>query len=209
MTKIKVCGLTSIPDIEIVNQYPIDYAGFVLYYPKSKRNITLEQAKMLRERLKRSIRSVAVTVSPSVSQVMQIEQAGFDIIQIHGILKEEVEDILTIPIFRAVNVETEGDVKKVFQAQSSKIQYYVFDGKCPGGGVTFDWKYLQGNVDNTGKIMLAGGLNDKNVSHAIHRVHPGIVDVSSSVEKDGVKGKDRELVERFVNAVLEERKVKV
>ena len=63
----------------------------VLFYPKSKRNISLELAGLLVRRLKKSdINTVAVVVSPNVSQVTEIENIGFDYIQIHGNLSEEV-----------------------------------------------------------------------------------------------------------------------
>ena len=38
--KIKVCGLTDVREAEYLNQNHVDYAGMVLYFPKSKRNIS-------------------------------------------------------------------------------------------------------------------------------------------------------------------------
>lgn len=203
MPDIKICGLTCQEDIQIVNDFPIAYAGFVLYVPKSKRNLTLEQAQQLKTGLNKSIKSVAVTVSPTKEQAVKIWEAGFDIIQIHGSLDKEVEECLQIPIFRAVNVETEEDIKRVYQEATNKITYFVFDGRNPGSGETFDWGLLIKKVDNTTKIMLAGGLTEENVGEAIKMIHPGIVDVSSSVELTNGKGKDRNKISRFVKAVLE------
>lgn len=202
MTEIKICGLTCKEDIDIINEFPITYAGFVLYVPKSKRNITLEQAQQLKAGLKESVKTVAVTVSPTKEQVELIQEAGFDVIQIHGSLHREVEQYVKIPVFRAVNVETEEDIQKVMKEASNKISYFVFDGRTPGGGETFDWGMLKKTVDNTTKIMLAGGLTDKNVGEAIRLLHPGIVDVSSGVEKETGKGKDKEKIARFVKAVF-------
>lgn len=203
MPDIKVCGLTCQEDIQLVNEFPIDYAGFVLYFPKSKRNITLEQAQQLKAGLKASIKTVAVTVSPTLSQANAIQEAGFDVIQIHGTLQDEVEANLHIPIFRAVNVEAEEDIETVSKGISCKIAYLVLDGKKPGSGEAFDWGWIKKHVDNTSRIMLAGGLNYENVKEAISIVQPGIVDVSSGVEKDEGRGKDKEKLSRFVNAVLE------
>ncbi|HAU84526.1 MAG TPA: phosphoribosylanthranilate isomerase [Lachnospiraceae bacterium] len=202
MTEIKICGLTCKEDIDIINEFPITYAGFVLYVPKSKRNLTLEQAQQLKAGLKESVKTVAVTVSPTKEQVELIQEAGFDVIQIHGSLHREVEQYVKIPVFRAVNVETEEDIQKVMKEASNKISYFVFDGRTPGGGETFDWGMLKKMVDNTTKIMLAGGLTDKNVGEAIRLLHPGIVDVSSGVEKETGKGKDKEKIARFVKAVF-------
>lgn len=202
MTEIKICGLTCKEDIDIINEFPITYAGFVLYVPKSKRNLTLEQAQQLKAGLKESVKTVAVTVSPTKEQVELIQEAGFDVIQIHGSLHREVEQYVKIPVFRAVNVETEEDIQKVMKEASNKISYFVFDGRTPGGGETFDWGMLKKTVDNTTKIMLAGGLTDKNVGEAIRLLHPGIVDVSSGVEKETGKGKDKEKIAWFVKAVF-------
>lgn len=201
MTRIKVCGLTCEEDIVIVNTFPIDYAGFVLYFPKSKRNVSLEQAQKLKRGLNEKIQSVAVCVSPTLEQVKAIQGAGFDCIQIHGTLHKEVEALLEIPIFRAVNVTTEDDVRNAMIAASSKIRYFVFDGKSPGSGKTFDWGFLKRNVDNASQIMLAGGLSAENVGEAILFLNPGIVDVSSSVEKSSGIGKDQEKIAQFVSAV--------
>lgn len=199
---IKICGLVTEEDVEIVNELPINYAGFVLFYPKSKRNLTMERAARLIRRLNPSIKPVAVTVSPTLEQVKEIEKAGFAVLQVHKTLNQEVEKYTTLPIFRAVNVEREKDVKTAFLEASEKVQYLVFDGKNPGSGKTFDWGFLKENVDNTSRVMLAGGLHEGNVKEAISLVHPGIVDVSSGVENDLGTGKDKGKVERFVRAVM-------
>lgn len=199
---IKICGLTCVEDVQIVNQFPIAYAGFVLFYPKSKRNVLLEQAQQLKEQLKPSIQSVAVTVSPTLEQAKQIQEAGFHTIQIHGHFDKKVEKYLSIPIFRAINVTDEKDVRSAFSESSKKIDYFVFDGKKAGSGETFEWDILNRNVDNTSKIMLAGGLHWKNVREAIEKVKPGIVDVSSGVEKESGSGKDYNKVKQFVDAVV-------
>lgn len=206
MPKIKICGLTCKEDIELINDFPVDYAGFVLYFPKSKRNITIEQAQQLKAGLKKSVQAVAVTVSPDLEQVKAIAAAGFSGIQIHGILDKEVEEYLNIPIFRAVNVTCSEDIKAAQRNLKEKIKYIVFDGKQSGSGETFDWGFLQNNVDNSVRIMLAGGLTEHNVDEAIRKFYPAVVDVSSSVEKEDGTGKDREKISRFIKAVFNSQK---
>ncbi len=201
MPDIKICGLTCKEDIEIVNEFSIAYAGFVLFVPWSKRNLTVEQAQQLKKGLKRSIQSVAVTVSPTLEQVRIIEQAGFDVIQIHGVLEKKVIERVHIPIFRAVNVEKTEDIKEIQKRNTGKIRCYVIDGKNPGSGEAFNWHWLVNEVGKVSNIMLAGGLNEKNVGMAIHMVHPQIVDVSTGVEKDDGNGKDRNKVKKFIEAV--------
>ena len=97
-TKIKICGMTCEADIEAVNMYLPDYIGFVLFFPKSKRNISIEQAKYLLKKVDKRIQTVAVVVSPTTEQVRQIEEVGFDYIQIHGTITGEVYEQCILPV---------------------------------------------------------------------------------------------------------------
>lgn len=204
---IKICGLTDAKDAFILNENQVDFAGFVLFFEKSKRNLTIPQAQEIMSRLDDTMKKVAVTVSPTLQQVKEIQAAGFDYIQIHGNLTNDVLKECELPILRAVNVERPEDCMNV--EHSDKIFGYVFDGKNAGEGKCFDWSYLQ-NFDRNGKkLMLAGGLNPNNLSRAIQTVAPDIVDVSSDVELPSIQteqgmrspGKDGEKVEAFVAAV--------
>jgi phosphoribosylanthranilate isomerase len=199
-TKIKICGLTTEEDISLVNRLKTDFAGFVLFFPKSHRNLDIEKAAQLVKKLD-GVKSVAVTVSPTAEQIRQIENAGFDLVQIHGEMSDEIYDSCNIPILKAFNVTDIDKTEKYNKME--KIYGYVFDAAEPGSGKTFDWEML-GKIDRgaeCGKLtLLAGGLNAVNVARAIKAVKPDGVDVSSGVEKpEG--GKDSILAERFVNAV--------
>ena len=83
-TKIKICGLTKEKEADYLNQIHADFAGMVVFFSKSKRNISLDQAKKIKSALLPEIKTVAVTVSPTLAQISQIAEAGFDLIQIHG-----------------------------------------------------------------------------------------------------------------------------
>ena len=83
-TKIKICGLTKEKEADYLNQIHADFAGMVVFFPKSKRNISLDHAKKIKAALLPEIKTVAVTVSPTLAQISQIAEAGFDLIQIHG-----------------------------------------------------------------------------------------------------------------------------
>ena len=73
-TKIKICGMTCDADIKAVNTYLPDYIGFVLFFPKSNRNISIEQAEHLLEKVDKKIRTVAVVVSPTTEQIRQLKK---------------------------------------------------------------------------------------------------------------------------------------
>ena len=218
MTKIKICGMTCDADIEAVNTYLPDYIGFVLFFPKSKRNISIEQAKQLLEKVDEKIETVAVIVSPTTEQVKQIEEVGFNYIQIHGTVTDEVYEQCKLPILRAFNVS---DLDKLEEYEAKdKIKGYVFDSKTPGSGKTFDWSLLDdirrkqktvasnndvSNKDTKKMIFLAGGIDEMNVKRAISEVAPDVIDLSSAVEKtseDGTfHGKDPEKIRTIVTMV--------
>lgn len=199
MTKIKICGLTDPKEALYLNKHQVDYAGFVLFFPKSKRNLTIEQAKEIMRALNTTIQKVAVVVSPSLEQVIEIERANFDIIQIHGTLQDDVLDAISIPIFKAFNI-TDMDHFPTYQ-KCKKIKGYVFDAQKPGSGKTFDWKLVENIPRDHKLLLLAGGLNPDNVSQAISALQPDGVDVSSGVEFSDKHEKDALKIEQFVKAV--------
>ena len=199
MTKIKICGLTTPQEAEWVSKSQVDYAGMVLFFPKSKRNITIEQAKEIMKSMLPQIQKVAVVVSPSALQIKEIQKAGFDIVQIHGQVLPEALETLRIPFLRAFNVDNMQEWEQ-YEAEPKCIGY-VFDAVKPGSGETFDWGSIP-NLPEDGKpYLLAGGLNPDNVGSAVAAMHPYGVDVSSGVERDSGTGKDPEKMEAFVRAV--------
>lgn len=195
-TKIKICGLTSPAEARYLNENHVDFAGMVLFFSKSKRNISIEQAKEIMAALDASIKRVAVVVSPSIEQVRLIEAAGFDYVQIHG---EIPEAAIAIPILKAFNVSDMGSYEKYHN--DSRIAGYVFDAIEPGSGKTFDWKLVDNIPRDEKLLLLAGGLNPNNVRMAIEAVHPDGVDVSSGVENDDKAGKNPEKIHDFVAAI--------
>lgn len=201
-TKVKICGLTSPAEARYLNENHVDFAGMVLFFPKSKRNISIEQAKDIMVALDASIKRVAVVVSPSIEQIRQIEAAGFDYVQIHGEIPEtetEAEAAIAIPILKAFNVSDMDSYEKYHN--DSRIAGYVFDAIEPGSGKTFDWKLVDNIPRDEKLLLLAGGLNPDNVRMAIEAVHPDGVDVSSGVENDDKAGKNPEKIHDFVAAV--------
>ena len=201
-TKIKICGLTSPAEARYLNENHVDFAGMVLFFPKSKRNISIEQAMEIMAALDASIKRVAVVVSPSIEQVRQIEAAGFDYVQIHGEIPEtetEAEAAIAIPILKSFNVSDMGSYEKYHN--DSRIAGYVFDAIEPGSGKTFDWKLVDNIPRDEKLLLLPGGLNPDNVRMAIEAVHPDGVDVSSGVENDDKAGKNPEKIHDFVAAI--------
>lgn len=198
LPKVKICGITTVEDIDIINTYKPEYAGFV-FYVKSKRNLTYEQAKLLLGMLDKDIVPVAVVVSPDAEFITPITELGFPILQVHGNLSDEVVDKWQGEIWQAVNIS--GDSMPIVR-RDIKVSGYVVDGANYGGGEAFDWQEKHifeafGALKQKDEMrILAGGLNLSNLRIGIERFSPDVVDVSSGVE--AAVGKDREKVKAFI-----------
>ena len=84
MSLVKICGITEEQEVEYVNEAGVDFMGMVMFFPKSKRNITVEKASSLIKMLNPKITSVAVTVEPTLDQIREIEAAGIQMIRFMG-----------------------------------------------------------------------------------------------------------------------------
>lgn len=193
---VKVCGLTDTVEADYLNKNKVDFAGFVLFFPKSKRNISIEKAEQIMAELDENMKKVAVIVSPDESEIQQINGSGFDYVQIHGEIKDRLLEQISKPVFKAFNIK---DIKNIHKYQNNaKIVGYVFDAAAPGSGKVFDWSILNDIKRDAKTFILAGGLNDSNVREAVKLVNPDVVDVSSGVEYDSGRGKDPEKIKQFI-----------
>ena len=198
---IKICGITSEEEIGYIAKAGIDYAGFVLFFQKSKRNLSLERAENLVAKLPEDIASVAVMVSPTKEQVEAVVDAGFSAIQIHGKVEDSIITSCQIPVFKAFNVSDMDDF--LHYEQMDEVVGFVMDAAVPGSGKTFDWDLLQKLPSTEKQVLLAGGLNPDNVGEALAACTGKIdgVDTSSGVERADGNGKSKERIEAFVRAV--------
>lgn len=196
MTKVKICGLKNPTDIKCINTLSPDFAGFVMFFEKSHRNISVQTAQELLPLLDKNIMSVAVTVSPTEEQLEQIHTLGFDYVQIHGKISEKLLSECKTPVIRAINVsgiESIGDIENL-----DNVKGILFDSAVPGSGKSFDWSMLEKLPKSQKMLFLAGGLTADNVAKAVAQLRPFAVDVSSGVELADKSGKDYQLVQAFI-----------
>lgn len=200
MTKIKLCGMMRPQDIEVTNSVKPEYAGFI-FWDKSFRNLSFEEAKALKLMLDPSIKAVGVFVDAPIETITElVEYRIIDVVQLHGsedegylekLRKALPEKTEIIKAFKVTNKE------EVERAVSYPSDYILFDpGK--GSGNTFNWELIK---DVTRPYFLAGGLNCENVNEAVKSLHPYAVDVSSGIETD--KKKDADKMRNFVSIVRE------
>ena len=128
MTKIKLCGITRMEDIESINQLGVDYIGFV-FAPKSKRYITPQKAKKLRDALEEGIRVVGVFVDAPVEYVASLlDNQIIDIAQLHG--EEDADYIKTLmelchkPVIKAFRMNDVSDIADIENSFSDDVLLY-------------------------------------------------------------------------------------
>ena len=202
MTSIKLCGLSRPCDIEAANELKPEYIGFV-FAPKSRRYVTPEKAKELKQLLVPEIRAVGVFVNEDPERIACLVNSGvIDIAQLHGREDEDyIKKLRTLtdkPVIRAFRIESARDIEN---AEHCSAEYVLLDSGA-GTGAVFDWELIQ---DMKRPYFLAGGLSLDNVGDAVEMFHPFVVDVSSGIETDGVK--DRIKMAAFVAAVRKEERL--
>lgn len=189
MTKIKICGLSRPEDIEAVNEAGPDYAGFILHFPKSHRNLDVQQAASLRQILSGRIRAVCVFVNqPSETVLQAVLRIRPDVIQLHGAEDgryiKNIREMTGLPVWKAFRIRSASDLEA---AEKSPADEILLDNGY-GTGAVFDWSKAEGM---SRPFLLAGGLTPGNIPDAIDRLHPLAVDISSGVETGGVKDRGK------------------
>jgi len=188
LTKVKICGLSTVEAVETAVQAGADYIGFV--FAKSKRQVSLEQAHELAKLVTGKTKIVGVFVSPSLEELEQaIGQVPLDIVQIHGTFDEVLIPKISVPVIRAIQLSDQE--AKV----TSPADFLLFDAPVAGSGRTFDWDLLKDQKIQQ-DFFIAGGLTVDNVRQAREIFQPYALDVSSGVETDGHK--DIEKIKAFI-----------
>lgn len=198
--KIKLCGLTRPCDIEAVNELQPDYIGFV-FAKKSRRYVSPEKAEELKAMLAPGIQAVGVFVNEEPEQIVSLLEAGIiDVAQLHGQEDEReirrLRELTDHPLIQAFRIDTEQDVER---ANASTADYVLLDSGAGGTGTVFDWDLLQAIRR---PYFLAGGLDTENLGTVKVKLNPYGIDVSSGIETDGYK--DKEKMTAFVAAARKE-----
>lgn len=190
MSRIKICGLRRPEDIAAVNEARPDYCGFIVEYPKSRRSIDRTTLRELVRGLREKIVPVGVFVNATKELVAELlEEGTIQIAQLHGQESQEYIQELKVltekPLIQAFSIKSKEDVER---ARESVADYILLDQGIGGTGKVFDWS-LVGEVGRP--YFLAGGLDVENLREAIGLLHPWAVDLSSSLEIDGMKDAGR------------------
>lgn len=207
--RVKICGLSEPAHVQAAAEAGAAYVGFV-FFAKSPRNVTPEQARDLALAAPPGVAKVALVVNATDAELDAILGAApIDILQLHGAEPpERVTELRArfgLPVMKAVGVADAGDLAAL-ETYAQVADQLLVDAKPPkdadlpgGNGLSFDWRLVAGRRWAV-PWMLAGGLTPQNVAEAVRLTGAQQVDVSSGVETSpGVK--DVGLIRAFIKAV--------
>lgn len=200
--KIKLCGLRRRQDIEYINEFKPDYAGFILS-DGFKRSVDEEKFHELEAALDKNIKRTGVFVNEPIERVIGKFADKLDVIQLHG--DEDIHYIQKLKknvkcsIWKAVRAKASADIKNAMKLNADMLLLDAFVPDSYGGtGKTIDPDIIK-NAGLKRDFFLAGGLNCENIKKIINQIHPYGVDISSGTETDGVK--DRKKIKMIIEII--------
>lgn len=203
--QIKICGLTDVEQALQCAALGADAIGCV-FYPKSPRYVSDEQAKKICDALPQQVKTVGVFVNEDFSHIMQkVRYCNLDIIQLHGLESPEIANRLykeNLIVIKALFIEGSPSIR---EAENYNVSAYLTEfskGALPGGNaLAWNWKEAK-TFGKKYPLILAGGLSPQNVFNAIKMCEPNAVDVSSGVESSPGQ-KDIDKVKIFIKEALQ------
>lgn len=187
-TKVKICGIKTEEEVDILNHYPIQYMGMI--FAPSKRQIAIEKAEQLRRQVRKDIQVVGVFVNETAENINDIiRRCNLQVVQLHG---EETVDFCSkvdAKVWKSISVKDEYSLELIEQ-YAPVTEYLLLDTYSEtikgGTGKTFNWQLVR-DLSKKHNIALAGGLTPENIVKAIQIVHPQVIDLNSGVETDLMK----------------------
>ncbi len=199
--RVKVCGTTRLKDALLAVECGADAIGFI-FYKKSPRYVSAKVAGEICSKLPPFVHRVGVFVNEAADKINRIvDRCGLDAVQLHGDESPAFCKKIKCRVIKVVRVKDTSSLKEMsrYSVDAFLLDTYK-ENQWGGTGNVFDWK-LAARAKKYGPVILAGGLNPRNVKEAIQKVRPYGVDVSSGVEQSPGK-KDPKKVKAFLKAAL-------
>ena len=181
MIPTKICGITNLDDANVAVENGASAIGFI-FYEKSPRTISINNAKSISKHLPKTIARVGVFVNHEKDFIHEaISEVPLDMIQLHSDETPDFCNQFDVPILKALRIKNEASLSVMDQYDVAVFLLDTFSNDQYGGtGETFDWSVLNRKFKTP--IILSGGLNPENILDAIDAVNPSAVDVNSGVE---------------------------
>ena len=189
--QVKICGMTNATTIQTAIKHKVDYLGFV-FYAKSPRNLTPDQAKILTKNIPQNVKRVAVLVDANNEFIEKIKDS-FDYFQLHGDEDvnriKELKKIFNKKIIKAIRVTDEVSAR-TFSHFENEVDMLIFDSPAMEKSAKFDWQILS-KLKIKKPYLIAGSININNVDEIL-KYNPTGIDVSAGVESSvGVKSNEK------------------
>ena len=201
----KICGIKNEDTLICCEDNSVDFFGMI-FYPKSPRNISIEDASnLLKKSENLNINGVGVFVNKNINEIKDIiKKVRLKYVQLHGSEDEEYIKTLKrigVKVIKSISISNINDLRNISNYNSS--DYFLFDYKpmkneLPGGNAkSFDWNILK-NLNTNKPWFLSGGISIKNIQEILNDINPFGIDLSSGVEKElGIK--DNHIINNFID----------
>ena len=198
MIPTKICGITNLDDANVAVENGASAIGFI-FYEKSPRTISINNAKSISKHLPKTIARVGVFVNHEKDFIHEaISKVPLDMIQLHSDETPDFCNQFDVAILKALRIKNEASLSVMDQYDVAVFLLDTFSNDQYGGtGETFDWSVLNRKFKTP--IILSGGLNSENILDAIDAVNPSAVDVNSGVESSPGKKDFNKLKSLFKN----------
>ena len=202
MIRIKICGITNLPDAKFAIKYGANMIGLI-FYKKSPRSVDIEKAKMIVKALRGEALFVGVFVNEDISYVNEVASVvGLNFVQLHGNELPSFCEKVDFPVIKAFRVSANFNIDFVKKYKVQALLFDTYSKYCYGGtGKQFDWSIIK-NFKTKIPVILSGGINAGNIKQAIIKLSPFCIDINSGVELiPGVK--DRTKIKEIYNIIDE------
>ncbi len=197
--KVKICGITNIEDALLAEQLGADAIGFI-FYKASKRYISPEAARTISNILSAFTLKVGIFVNEREDKINDVTTtAKLNLIQLHGDEMPELAESLMLPSIKSFRMQDAFDFSVLDKYPSANFLLDTFSQNEFGGtGKSFDWSIIPQPIRS--RIIIAGGVSEKNVEEIFTKISPYAVDVSSSLEISPGK-KDHDKMKSFFQII--------
>ena len=186
--KVKICGITNLLDAKNCEMLGVDMIGFI-FYKKSPRYINLDSSLKIISKLNNKIKKVGVFVDEDIEVINDMSHIlKLNYIQLHGDEDNEYIKKIKTPTIKALNgndINLDSKIKEFSNPEFILLDNINKNSKG-GSGEKFDWKNIL-NLDNKEKLILSGGLNEKNIINAMKTGIKFFDFCSATEKKPGIK----------------------
>jgi phosphoribosylanthranilate isomerase len=200
-TRVKMCGMTRKEDIDHAINLGVDAVGLI-FYPQSRRCVSVSQAQSLLKNTPPFVDVVAVLVNPEIDLVQRIiNELPIQLLQFHGKESADFCAQFARPYIKTIHPVNQSNIEEamhVYEGAAAILLDTPSEELQGGTGRCFDWQMIP--QQRSKPLILAGGLNEQNVLLALKQTQAFAIDVCSALEVTaGIK--DHQKMQQFMQVL--------